>query len=119
MYILSAVLFLISGWFTFVGWKAMMSENYAHLIGINLRRRAGIFGIIGAVIMATAGYILANKPNIYVIPRQLDSHGCGYIMIALAVVTFAMCGLTWFSNTKFAFWVDNRRWPTDEENAKR
>ena len=118
MYILSAVLFLISGWFSAIGWKVMMSENYIRLTGVDLRRRAGIFGIIGAVVMATAGYILANQLNVYVIPRQIDSHGCGYIMIAFAVITFGMCGLTWFSKTKIAFWIDNRRWPTDEESAE-
>lgn len=119
MYIFSTILFLVGIALAFVGCRAMFSEGRPVLFAVfyqDWRTEAGIFGITGAIAMALAGYILGSQKNIYYKWCDCDTVGISYLPWVLAVVTFGMCGLCWFSKTKLAFWIDNRRWPTDEEN---
>lgn len=119
MYILAIVLFLIAGWPIFMGWKAMVTETSSFLkVEDRGRKEAGVFGLTGAFILAIAAYILTTQPIVVTIVG-IDSVGWGIMMWAIAVITGAMCGLALFSKTKLAFWVDNQRWPSDEENTNR
>ena len=114
MYILVIVLSLIACGFSFVGWRALIFEDFKFFSKKNnWKRESGIFGLTGSIIMFLAGYILVHQPDVWL--RFGDSRGLGWIMGFVSIITFGMCGLAWFSKTKLAFLIDNRRWPTEEE----
>lgn len=121
MYILSVVLFLIAIWPIYAGWRALITERPTFFVkSDDARKESGVFGLTGSAIMAIAGYILCHQPNVYLFggPTRPDSFGCGAMMFMVAGITFGMCGLCWFTKTKLAFWIDNRRWPSDEEHKE-
>jgi len=57
-------------------------------------------------------------PNGVILIGTADGFGCGMMATVVAVVSGGMSGLCWFSSTRLAFYLDNRRWPTAEEHAE-